>query len=188
MSKQKRFEHETLKQHAAFLIYRDMGGNRSVIGAYALYLDSIGKGSPRASNKVPSPSPSFKRWFVEFDWAGRVDDWERSKSDRIQSAQLEIDRQGYVQRIEDGREVLENTAMAGMKSAELSLAIGFEQLQKIAEISATQTLSKVDIDRLVAITRNNKDSIDTLAAAKTEIYDALGLVQTIERLGTVRPN
>jgi len=59
------------------------------------------------------------------------------------------------------------------------------QLQKIVKESMKSLLTKAEIDRLAAITRNNKDSIETLAAAKTEIYDALGLLQTIEQLTAI---
>jgi hypothetical protein len=178
-------EGESDKAYLAYTTYRDLGERRTEQGAYEAYTRKVSNRERNPSEKIGKASPAFRRWVSEFDWDKRIKDWDGRKAQRIQSAQLDADRQGYIQRIEDSRALLERTATMGMKSAELSLAIGFAQLQKLAKESTKASLGKADLDRLVAITRNNKDSIDTLAAAKTEIYDALGLVnnfQTLEQL------
>ena len=178
-------EGESDKAFLAYTTYRDLGERRTEQGAYEAYTRKVSNKERKPSEKIGKASPVFRRWVSVFDWSTRVKDWDNKKAQRIQSVQLEADRQAYIQRIEDSRALLERTATMGMKSAELSLAIGFAQLQKLAKESTKAALGKADLDRLVAITRNNKDSIDTLAAAKTEIYDALGLVQTIEQLTAV---
>jgi hypothetical protein len=183
---QAQMEGESDRAYLAYTTYRDMGTSRTVYASYALYVDQIAPDNRKKSQKVANPSKTYRDWFTHYAWDDRIKDWDSKKRDRIQSAQLEADRQGYIQRIEDSRLILERTATMGMKAAELSLAVGYDQLQKIAKESRTKILPKAEIDRLLGITRNSKESIETLAAAKTEIYDALGLVETIERLGDAK--
>lgn len=178
-------EGESDRAYLAYTTFRDLGERRTEQGAYEAYTRKTSNKVRSDSEKVGKASPVFRRWRLEFGWADRVKDWDGRKIQRIQSEQLNADRQGYAQRIEDSRALLERTATMGMKSAELSLAIGYAQLQKIAKESMKSLLTKAEVDRLSAITRNNKDSIETLAAAKTEIYDALGLLQTIEQLTAI---
>lgn len=185
-------EGESDRAWLAFVIYRDMGAGRTIDGAYELYRARLDQSNLAKSEQVQkSPkrlriaSPSFKEWSKKFNWAERVKDWDNKKNQRIQSAQLEADRQGYIQRIEDSRALLERTATIGMKSAELQLAFNFKQMQLLAKEAGNRIATRDEMAQLVSIAKITKDSIDGLGSAKSEIYDALGLVQTIEQLTAV---
>jgi hypothetical protein len=170
------------KAYLAYVIYRDMGTSRSLSSAYAIYAEQASRAPKPKSSKSRSPSRTYKQWTIEFDWAARIRDWEGKKRERIQRAELEADREGYTKRIEECFRLLERTAISGMKCAEMALAIGHSQLGKIGIRSAVTTLSKHELACLGVIVRSNKDAIDTLAAAKAEVYDALGLKETVDQL------
>lgn len=176
-------EGESDKAYLAYITYRDLGRGRTEQGAYEAYLDRASSRQRKPGEKRGKASAPFRSWRVQFGWDKRTRDWDNKKMQRFQSKQLEAGCQEYIKKVEDARELLEKTAVMGMKSAELSLAIGYEQLQKMAKESKKALLPKTELDRLAVITRTNKDSIDTLAAAKAELYDALGLVQIVEHIG-----
>jgi hypothetical protein len=179
-------ENETDRQHYAYKCYRDLGEGRTILAAYRIYLKSSTRKNINNSQKIPaSASPDFKRLAVDFDWEKRAKDWDLQKAERIQSSLLEADRQSYTNRIESSRSQLERTSTMGMKAAETALALAFVQLQDIAKESDKGILSKEKIEQLLLITRISKDAIGILSSAKTELYDALGLVKTIEDLATI---
>jgi hypothetical protein len=169
-----------------YLVYRDLGEGRTILAAYRIYLKSSTRKNANNSHKIPSSaSPNFKRWATVFDWEARARDWDLQKADRIRKSLLEADRQSYTNRIESSRSQLERTATMGMKAAETALTLSLVQLQDIAKESQHGILSKEKIDRLLLITRISKDAIGILSGAKTELYDALGLVKTIEDLAAI---
>jgi hypothetical protein len=178
-------EGESDRAYLAYTTYRDMPPPRYELGAYTAYVNSLSGARHTGSGKVRGVSKTYKGWMSEFNWSARVKDWDNKKSQRIQSAQLEADRQGYIQRIEDSRALLERTATIGMKSAELQLAFNFKQMQLLAKEAGNRIATRDEMAQLVSIARVTRDSIDGLGSAKTEIYDALGLVQTIEQLTAV---
>jgi hypothetical protein len=176
---QREDEHD--RAYYAYITYRDMGAERTMLNAYRKYNSETGRKGGRESNRVPSsPSRHFDSWAKKFNWKERIRDWDNKKRAMLEAAQSEADRQSYIKRIEDSRAILEETASMGLKAAQLSLAIGYSQLQKLGKESANKVLNKPELDRLATITRNNKDSIDVLAVAKTEIYDALGIIQMVQ--------
>jgi hypothetical protein len=179
-------EGESDRQHFAYKCYKDLGEGRTILAAYRIYLKSSTRKNISNSQKIPaSASPDFKRWASMFDWEGRVKDWDSQKAERIQASLLEADRDSYIQRIEDSRALLEETAMMGMNAAKTGLEIAIAQLEELLKESEDGILSKERIDRFLAVSRAAGVAIDTLGNSKTQLYDALGLVKTIEDLATI---
>lgn len=179
-------EGESDRAYLAYKIYRDLGEARTPEIAHEVYIKKIdevdtlaarGRKRPRPSRS--KPSGAFKKWFIDYEWALRVKEWDDAKRKDVQAAQLNSDRESYLNRIETSRATLERTATMGMKFAEVSLAMSINELQRLAKEADKNAMSKEQLYRFGALTKTGKDAIEILALAKTEIYDALGLVKTL---------
>jgi hypothetical protein len=156
-----------------------MGLNRSMLAAQRLYDERTGKKADGGGKK--RTNGSLDRWAKNYNWEARALAWDNEKAALIQSALLKADQQGYIQRIEDSRDQLERTATMGMQSAEAALTIVVAQLHALEKEAGEGILPKESLDRLLTLTRIAKEAIDSLGSGKTELYDALGLVQIIEQ-------
>lgn len=186
-------EGEYERAYLSYLIYRDLGVNRSMLAAYTIYLKETGKWGDDPSRKILSFSKSFRDWGIKFRWEERASDWDRNARKRVQDALLAADRKKYLDQLEKNRSQLERTAANGMNGAELAQTVLRGQLQVLAKESTNKdkddnvvpiALSKTRLEDLCRTTRALKDAIDGLSAAKHEYYDAVGLIDTLKELET----
>lgn len=73
-----RQDNETEDQYRAFLIYRDLGNQRSLVKAWKLY----------APDATDNPSASFGGWSSRHKWRDRAREWDRHMQ-RIEDATQE---------------------------------------------------------------------------------------------------
>lgn len=164
-------EGESDRAYRAYLIFRDLGVDRSLSKAFEIY-----------SNGKKAISGSFHGWTVSFDWESRVRDWEAQKRSLIQDAELARDREDYLRRLEEGRDRLEKTAMMALRAAELAIVTGITQLQRLVTKIGDRSATAAELYEFSQIIRSGLNAMNLAAVAKTELYDALGLAKVIQTI------
>jgi hypothetical protein len=176
-------EGEGSKAYRAYLAYRDLGDRRTPARAYQFYLERTGGGRPNSEREgPPQVSSSFKRWVIDFNWEARIRDWDSRLLVKIQEQQIGLDRQGYLDQLEKTRAQLDRTARLCLDVAELQLSIGRTEGSRFARIAAIRPLEKEEVLQLGEIARICKVSIDSLAAARVELFCAMGVEDLQELL------
>ena len=96
---------ESAKAYSAYLCYRDLGLQRTIAGAYAIYRKS--------TTKLVRPSASFLAWRAEFDWDKRVKVWDEAAESAARDRQRAIDDENYQAELEQFRQIQLNAGKQG---------------------------------------------------------------------------
>ncbi len=182
---QKQAASESDRAYLAYQIYRDLGGSRSLIAAYHTYLERT-----RRPGAVPnSPeycSANFKGWAKTFAWDLRVRAWDKVKSKHLQDELLKSDTQLYLDKIEASRDLLERVAITGMEMAQITINLAAREVKILADRSrGGLSPDTIDLAHLLALCKVNKCGIELLGLAKIELFEAMGLTQTLEELANL---
>jgi hypothetical protein len=135
MSLQEPLEGENSKQHAAYLLFRNLGVGRTQTAAYKLYVDEIATYNRKAAGKVGKgkASPTYQNWSKEFQWDERAAEWDSMSQERLQASLLEKDRLDYLSKVQELRDNVETfTAdiLLGSRSLALAAKIRSEDILK----------------------------------------------------------
>jgi hypothetical protein len=178
---------ETDLAYLAYTIFRDMGRGRTAQGAYQLYIENSPRKRPQKADKGRGVSRAFKNWMIKFNWVERAKNWDREVADRVRALAAKDGQKEYADKIEESRLRLEEVAIKGMKAAELAVNTAYKDLVKLAELQEgkSELMGMEELASFTSIVQIVRVSIGTLSAAKSELFDAFGLLLTIEQLAAV---
>ena len=96
---------ESAKAFHAYLCYQNLGRQRTIALAYAVYR--------KCTANLARPSASFIAWKAEFNWDERVEVWDRLEQAAAQERQRAIDDEAYQEELEQFRRIQLNAGKQG---------------------------------------------------------------------------
>ena len=96
---------ESVKAFHAFLCYQNLGPQRTIALAYAVYR--------KCTTNPSKPSAAFIAWKAEFNWAERVEVWDRLEQAAARERQRSIDDHDYQAELEQFKRLQLNAGKQG---------------------------------------------------------------------------
>ena len=96
---------ESAKAFHAFLCYQNLGPQRTIALAYAVYR--------KCTTNPSKPSAAFIAWKAEFNWDDRVEVWDRLEQAAARERQRSIDDEAYQEELEQFRRIQLSSGKTG---------------------------------------------------------------------------
>ena len=96
---------ESAKAWSAYLCYQNLGPQRTIALAYAVYR--------KCTANLARPSASFIAWKAEFNWDERVEIWDKLEEAAAQDRQRTIDDDNYQSELEQFKRLQLNAGKQG---------------------------------------------------------------------------
>ncbi len=154
---------EKSHQHAAFLIYLNLGPNRTLAQAYRQWRAE--RQSQPNLIEASSPSAAWKRWFKCHKWEQRAaawDDWKRCEQDR---AEREVEEQLWEKKVERRRALDEIKfqrimSMNAQIDEILRSPTGLTRSRQTSEVEGKQVMVEVDRPRQFEVLSEKLDTLE----------------------------
>jgi hypothetical protein len=191
---QEQMEGESDSAYMAYIIWRDMPKPRLDIDAYRAYIKEKNRkrGKKASGSKAPplKPSNSYCSWMDTFKWKERAAAYAAVIKTAIKDEHLFTAREEYNAKIKDlGNRLAKATASSmDVSNSLLEVAKGRlgrvtnTEIEKLRAEGKKADVTKGECDILLSIAKVNESALNSLALARTEWYEILGLKTTIEKL------
>jgi hypothetical protein len=189
---QEQMEGESDVAYLAYIVWRDMPAPRIDAVAYQTYLKEKNKklGKKRESQQYAKPSNNYYGWMEKFRWKERATAYAAEIRAAIKDDHINNAREEYNAKIKDLGDRLAKATASSMDVSHSLLEVAKGRLGRVTntEIEKLRAegkkadVTKGECDILLSIAKVNESALNSLALARTEWYEILGLKTTIEKL------
>jgi hypothetical protein len=188
---QEQMEGESNSAYLAYTIWRDMPTPRIDTDAYRAYLKEKNRIRKKKSAVGDArPGYNYYNWMEEFRWKERAAAYAVEIRAAIKDDHINNARKEYNAKIKDLGDRLAKATASSMDVSHSLLEVAkgrlgrvtSTEIEKLKAEGKKADVTKGECDILLSIAKVNESALNSLALARTEWYEILGLRTTIEKL------